>query len=224
MLRSRRGWNANVPLPRSPGGPRSSYLCVVLDCGHRLHVLTNARGQHLPSLAEAFGYQPHLVTAQATRPRVLDASVKGFWCKGVGLVSGDSPRYPASPAALTDGSFLAVVDCRPILQGWHLILAEQASCSSSELVDHFSAFLPEGCQLQIDGAPVDEDRIRLQPGTVLTIQFVPTTSDSDTGLVSAPCPSDSESSEGEYGPANGPDAGSDDEQIHHRPTAAGRSR
>ena len=36
MLRSRRGWNADVALPRSPGGPRSSYLCVVLDCGHRL--------------------------------------------------------------------------------------------------------------------------------------------------------------------------------------------
>ncbi|CAE7273496.1 ANKRD50 [Symbiodinium sp. CCMP2592] len=117
MLAHPEAWEARAFLPRGPGGDRSPYPCLVFEEGHRMHVLDNPPGLHIEALAMRYGYQPHMTTAQVTRPRVADMSFNGYHCKGVGLVSGDMTSVRIPPARLRPGLFLSVVDCRPILQG-----------------------------------------------------------------------------------------------------------
>ncbi|CAE7309490.1 unnamed protein product [Symbiodinium sp. CCMP2592] len=102
--------------------------------------------------------------------------------------------------------------------GWQLLIVENRVCSHTELVEHFATFMPEGYQPQIDGAPVDGDRVELQPGTVLTVQYVPLTSASENENDSS-----SQSSEADE-PAAETNAGETDQNATRPNTNCGRSR
>ena len=172
MLSSRLGWDPDVVLPREIGGPRGEFVCTVLPMGHHLFIIDYPRGQHLEAISRAYDIPLHLTTVQATHPRIPDAVVKGFWCKGVAAVSNELPNVPAPPGLSQHGRFLVLVDCRPILQGWMQLLTQEHVYSHSELCDHFSTFMPAGWQPQIEGATLEGDHLRLRPGQVLTVQYV----------------------------------------------------
>ncbi|CAE7326979.1 unnamed protein product [Symbiodinium sp. KB8] len=105
-------------------------------------------------------------------------ATRGLLSTMLTTAEGEIPNVPIPPGRRRDGWFLAAVDCRPILQGWHQLLVTDGTCSHSDLADFFEVFMPEGYQPQIEGAPLEDDKLLLHPGAVLTVQYVPITSDS----------------------------------------------
>ena len=179
MLADPQGWTPAHMLPSGPGGLRSHYVCLVFETGCRLHFLDSPPGTHVAAIALCYGLQEHLTTAQATSPRVLDVSLEGYACRGVAAVSGDLTSIPIPPGRLRTGVFLTVVDCRPILQGWHLLFVTDGTYPLDELLDLFSVFVPDGYRPLITGAPLVGGRFQLRPGLVLTAQFVLLESETD---------------------------------------------
>ncbi|CAE6971530.1 unnamed protein product, partial [Symbiodinium sp. CCMP2592] len=173
MLLDPGAWAFPAFLPGGLGGLRSPYLCLVLEQGHRLHVLDNPPGEHLERLAARYGFPSHMTRAQVTRPRITDMNINGYHCKGVAAVSGDMPNVLIPPGRLRPGHMLAVVDCRPILQGWQLLATTDGTSDFQELVDLLTVFMPEGHRLHLDNIDLRGPLLHLQPGAVYVASYVP---------------------------------------------------
>ncbi|CAE7258989.1 Herc2 [Symbiodinium sp. KB8] len=222
MLTTAEGWDPQAALPQDPRGTGEHYLCMVLEASYTRHTVVRRQEDLEEDLARRYGFQPHLTTVQPTRPRVSDACIRGWACRGVVLLTGEIPNVPIPPGRRRDGWFLAVVDCRPILQGWHQLLVTDGTCSHSDLADFFEVFMPEGLQPQIEGAPLEDDKLLLHPGAVLTVQYVPITSDSSAH---EPSRAASEAASRASSEQSGSDLeGPDDETANTNPPDSPRSR
>ena len=67
---------------------------------------------------------------------------------------------------------LALVDCRPMLQGWHLLFVYSQRVSHAALEHQLSYFLPAGHQVLIEGAQLMGTDFTIAAGQVLCVQFV----------------------------------------------------
>ena len=106
---------------------------------------------------------------QAGRPRVTDACLRGFICRNVLAVA----RLPDDEELLGDQiPELALVDCRPMLQGWHLLFVYSQRVSHAALEHQLSYFLPAGHQVLIEGAQLMGTDFTIAAGQVLCAQFV----------------------------------------------------
>ena len=176
MLASQAGWDASVAVPLGPGGPRGNYVCVVLEEGHRLYSLRTNRGQHfLEDLSEAYDIPLHWNTAGSARPAVDDACIRGYRCKGVAWVSRDFPNVPVPPGLHNPGDFTVLLDCRPLLQGWHQWPVQNFHCSHSDLTEAYEVFAPEDFQVQVEGAHIEGDNLQVRRGQVLVLMWAPAT-------------------------------------------------
>ena len=177
MLRTPRIWDQAAVLPLSLEG---RFLCCVLDGGHRCFEIRPDRGNYVrQDLPAEFGLNQAQVTYQVSHPEVDDAVIKGRTCLAVLGVTTEIWRTAQLVGSSDGASALALVDCRPLLQGWMSIVVEGGTYSHSELVDHLSVFAPAGWQVQVDGAPVENGDFQLDRGRLLQAQFVPLTTDEE---------------------------------------------
>ena len=154
----------DLALPAPVGGSQSRLFCVVADGWHKLVELSIQDACVKHSLAQQLGKDPAALRLQFTVPLVSDAVVQGYTCRGV-LAVADSTT-PSSHD-------LALVDCRPLLQGWHLFSFQDGRYSHAELTAELELFAPSQYHVQLEGAELDDDALLLVPGQVLTALFVP---------------------------------------------------
>ena len=175
-LRHLEHWDPNVSLPVGPERHRAQEVCIVLEEGCRLFVLRSGRAQYyMEDLAEEFAIPLHWVSVQVARPGIADVMWQGHRCRGVAAVSRLIPNVPLPPRRPWPRQYLVLIDCRPLLMEWTHWLVENDECLHSELVEHFEFFAPSDHQVQVEGAPLEGDRLLVSPGHVLVTQFVPIT-------------------------------------------------
>ena len=159
------------PVPALPYGPELPYLCAVGDNGHK--------GIRLPDgvplddnsiLGGCFDLAIDTLIIQPAVPPVTGVLVTGFPCQAVYCVSG--PEDLAA-AERIEYLVLSVVDCRPILQGWHLLGTSQGLVDRASLVDFLSTFAPPGWRLYLERAEGTTPSFRVTPGLVLIASYVP---------------------------------------------------
>ena len=212
MLLSPYTWDPEAVLPQTPGGPIGRHFCCVRDSGHRAFVLQPDRAPYFRQDMQAFFdlYQDHLLV-QPANPRITDVVLNGFHCRGViGLAISDIlPTRGAPPEVV-----VALLDCRPLLQGWQLIVAPEGRVDHAALTEDLEVFAPAGFQAQVEGAEIFDGFLRVLPGHVLLAQFVPCTTSSESEEDSDAPDSDEDDSQGKprrLGDRGDPDTAARDE-------------
>ncbi|OLP91297.1 hypothetical protein AK812_SmicGene27032 [Symbiodinium microadriaticum] len=228
MLLSPYTWDPEAILPQTPGGPTGRHFCCVLDNGHRPFVLQPDRAPFFRQDMQAFFglYQDHLLV-QPANPRITDVVLNGFHCRGViGLAISDIlPTRGAPPEVV-----VALLDCRPLLQGWQVIVAPDGKVDHAALTEDLEVFAPAGFQAQVEGAEIFDGFLRVLPGQVLLAQFVPCTSSSESEEDSGDPDSDEDDLQGQPGrpkDRDDPDAADQDESESswtHEASTRGESR
>ena len=164
-------WLAEPDLPVPPVGNRS---LLVHGHGHGLvHPRTSGFRPSVAEVAALRGAQPDTVQIVDADLFPSNVTCLGYFCHrvfGVTFLEGNS---------LAEGqhhAFVAFVDCRALLQGWSLETTVDGRVRHSELIDWLDTFSPDGWQPQVDGAPVENDFLITQHGSVLVASYVPVTS------------------------------------------------
>ena len=188
----------DLALPAPVGGSQSRLFCVVADGWRKLVELSIQDACVKHSLAQKLGKDPAALRLQFTVPLVSDAVVQGYTCRGV-LAVADSTT-PSSHD-------LALVDCRPLLQGWHLFSFQDGRYSHAELTAELELFAPSQYHVQLEGAELDDDALLLVPGQVLTALFVPSSPAPSVEEAESSDPTDDEPSA---------DGSADDQDGHSR--------
>ena len=102
----------------------------------------------IAAVAAAFRIPRHQLILLYAEPAVSDICVKGLRCaKLCTVLSTNEVRgvtYPDMPN-------LSFVDCRAMLQGWRLLIAETGIVPFDEFGDSFDVFCPAGWQLHLEG-------------------------------------------------------------------------
>ncbi|CAE7236785.1 unnamed protein product [Symbiodinium sp. CCMP2592] len=155
----------NCTMPPPVGGHTTRTFCLVTHAWHRQHDFAHAEAPFKTELAETLGIATTDLRLQFAVPCHHDVVLDGVTCRSI-------------VAATNNRQDVAFVDCRPILQGWHLLQFQHGRYSHSDLVQELGHFMPAQHQVQIDGAEIDDDDLLLVPGQVLIAQFVPLTSPS----------------------------------------------
>ena len=113
MLLQTASWSPRPAFPQYAPGP---CYCCATERGHLLFTVDQSAPWALrPDLAAACGFDASAMHLSPAQPRVLDCAVYGHVCRTV-LAVGRRP--PNSEGGCT---WAIVVDCRPILQGWHYV-------------------------------------------------------------------------------------------------------
>ena len=179
MLLSPYSWDPDATIPVGPGGPADAYFCCVSDGGHHLFRLAMDR---VPFFRQEVAGDRHLSVERTqvfpARPRVSDALVRGFHCRGVFGATDQLPDGSGQPAAWPPGTCIALADCRPLLQGWQLLYAPDGLLDLADLTVDLGTFAPAGYRVQIEGSISARGSLLVYSGQVLTVQFVPIVPDS----------------------------------------------
>ncbi|CAE7700056.1 rsmH [Symbiodinium sp. CCMP2592] len=198
MLRSPYGWESR---PRLPEPVHARRFCLTLDRGHRLmHWPARSFGRsHHDIIAETFGLDSESLTVQASRPPVEDVALDGYPCITVAAVSDDISKVPIPPGRWIPPRHTVIIDARPLLMGFLLEHSVQGRINHSDLVDNLSVFVPEGYQVQLDGAPIDDagEFLHVHPGHVLVATYVPLTSSEASSTDPSDSSDDDTNNEGE---------------------------
>ena len=167
-------WDAE---PEFPMGPDLAMRCAVAEAGHRGVLVPEegptSGGGFLDRLSGLFGLAASTLVVQPAVPPVQDAVFRGVRCQGVYAVSG--PEDLEVDSAL-DSLVLALVDCRPLLQGWHLLGTDQGLVDGPSLAYELSTFAPPGWEVHLDPLEALGSGFRVHSGQVLIATFVPQSS------------------------------------------------
>ena len=113
MLMQTASWSPRPAFPQYAPGP---CYCCATERGHLLFTVDQSAPWALrPDLAAACGLDASAMHLSPAQPRVLHCAVYGHVCRTVLAVGR---RAPHSDGGCT---WAIVVDCRPILQGWHYV-------------------------------------------------------------------------------------------------------
>ena len=115
-------------------------------------------------VAWAVGIDPTRLVLEPAAPRQGDVTMFGRWCR-TALATGDN-------ASMAGGQSLALVDCRPILQGWALLFVQEGQVPYRELLDNMGEFAPPGWDLAFRGVEPVADMLALAPGQVTSAVYV----------------------------------------------------
>ena len=159
--------------PDIPTGVDMASLCGVAESGHReVSFADGASFADTAILARAFRIAEHQLCLQPTIPQVRDVAEHGRRCRGVYAVSGMVLSDSAAPVSVS-APVLGVIDCRGLLQGWHLLQSATGETSYAEVVDLLSTFAPPGWRLYLEGMTIDGDVLRYAPGAIAFASYLP---------------------------------------------------
>ena len=164
MLQTPLTWDEGPAFPMPRG--RSMY-CLCTPGQHRLFELQEGRGLYYRHDVAAFlGLADEGLILAPAQPRPADVAMFGFPCRTV--VAVDSSSIPTFPTMS-----LAMVDCRPIHQGWLCLTFTAEGVPYQELLDDFNAFAPPGLAASLYGGLVVDGILVLRHGQVLEVLYVP---------------------------------------------------
>ena len=163
-------WQLDPPLPLGLAIATEAYVCAVAETRYQAVGFRQSYPEEdITRVAAAFGLSQHQLILLYAEPPILDVCVKGQRCTNVCSVisASDVPHltYPDLPNA----SFL---DCRALLQGWHLLIANENTVSFQEFEDSFAVFCPEGWELHIEGLPLGNGGYTPRPKQIAYASYV----------------------------------------------------
>ena len=142
-------WQDDPPLPLGLAITNEEYVCAVAEMHYKAVGFQRSRPEDdIAAVAAAFRIPRHQLILLYAEPAIPDICVKGLRCtKLCTVLSTDEVRgvvYPDLPN-------LSFVDCRAMLQGWRLLIAETGIVPFDEFGDSFDVFCPAGWQLHLEG-------------------------------------------------------------------------
>ena len=154
MLLSDEHWDAQAHLPGPPHVP-GDHFHILSDAGaFGFPVRPGRRTQFRADLASRLQVAPERLVIKPVSSPVLDCLSHGDISSGV-LVATTAVGHTAAPAAdALDHQRIIVVDCRPILQGFHWMLVPGHCVSLHELTARFCRQCPDGYLISFTGATV----------------------------------------------------------------------
>ncbi|OLQ00794.1 hypothetical protein AK812_SmicGene16487 [Symbiodinium microadriaticum] len=142
-------WQDDPPLPLGLAITNEEYVCAVAEMHYKAVGFQRSRPEDdIAAVAAAFRIPRHQLILLHAEPAIPDICVKGLRCtKLCTVLSTNEVRgvvYPDLPN-------LSFVDCRAMLQGWRLLIAETGIVPFDEFGDSFDVFCPAGWQLHLEG-------------------------------------------------------------------------
>ena len=176
MLVSLARWAEDDAIPADGAWNRATQVCLVHEQGMQAFTLLPGRAAHHHlDVANALRLPRHWTTIQLAHPPLRNVVLEGRLCKGVASVTDRVPNVPIPPRRPGPHIFTVLVDCRPLLMGFEQWVVTDGDCSHTEIIEHYNLWAPPGHQVQVEGAPLEGDRLLVVPGHVLTVQYVPVT-------------------------------------------------
>ena len=147
MLRHAASWS---PRPAFPQHEPSPCYCCVTRRGHLLFVVDQRTPWSLrPDLAAACEQDASAMHLSPAQPRVLDCAVYGHTCRTVLAVG------PRATCAGSRHTWAIIIDCRPILQGWHYV-ATAGDVDFDRLEEELGELAPPFWKLVLANRPAGE--------------------------------------------------------------------
>ena len=135
MLRTHLAWGP----PQYPGHEDEDRFCLVADGFYRDFLLQPARAPfYRADIAARFGLSPITLQLCPAQPRIQDVQIYGRRCRTVAAVG--TSLTPHDP----DHDIAGILDCRPILEGWHRVATNGGCLDVGALRRAFSQNAPEG--------------------------------------------------------------------------------
>ena len=162
MLLQTASWSPRPAFPQYAPGP---CYCCATERGHLLFTVDQSAPWALrPDLAAACGFDASAMHLSPAQPRVLDCAVYGHVCRTV-LAVGRRP--PNSEGGCT---WAIVIDCRPILQGWHYV-ATAGVVDFDRLEVELGELAPPFWELFIANRPAGAGHHSVCDGQVFVAEF-----------------------------------------------------
>ena len=164
MLRTHLAWGP----PQYPGHEDEDRFCLVADGFYRDFLLQPARAPfYRADIAARFGLSPTTLQLCPAQPRIQDVQIYGRRCRTVAAVG--TSLTPHDP----DHDIVGILDCRPILEGWHRVATNGGCLDIGALRRVFSQNAPEGFSVCFSGCRQHWTWLWIQPGQVIRVNFRP---------------------------------------------------
>ena len=194
MLSAPFGWAGGPAFPQAPSGDR---FCVVSEGLYFDFLICPDRGAlYRSDLARRLGVPANMLCLQPAAPRQQDVTLYGRHCRTV-ICAGSSPRRNEDDVAL--------LDCRPILEGWGKVFTTDRWLDVGALRRSLALAAPEGFVVELSGCCPHWNWLRLNPGQVVVVSYV---TQDQVGLEASRGPRHEESADGAD-----PDGTSDTDHI-----------
>ena len=176
MLLSDEHWDTQAHLPGPPHVP-GDHFHILSDAGaFGFPVRPGRRTQFRADLALRLQVAPERLAIKPVSSPVVDCLSHGDISSGVLVATTALDRAAASTADALDHQRIIVVDCRPILQGFHWMLVPGPCVSLHELTARFCRQCPDGHFISFTGATVrnrpDGPVFLVEHGHLLSATFV----------------------------------------------------
>ena len=182
MLSAPFGWAGGPAFPQAPPGDR---FCVVSEGLYFDFLIYPDRGAlYRSDLARRLGVPANMLCLQPAAPRQQDVTLYGRHCRTV-ICAGSSPRRNEDDVAL--------LDCRPILEGWGKVFTTDRWLDVGALRRSLALAAPEGFVVELSGCCTHWNWLWLNPGQVVVVSYV---TQDQIGLEASRGPRHEESADG----------------------------
>ena len=177
MLLTEEGWDRTAPIPGPTVHFNSHFLILTEGAPFVFQVQPGRQVTFRDDVARATGTEEHRLSLGTVTPRIIDAYPYGYWTSAVLVATDALLRVPYPPARNQERRSILVLDQRRILRGlaWRFVFSRVQKVQ--DLADLYYHMCPPGHVVSLDGPRVDiRDGVQvflLQPGQVLTVEFVP---------------------------------------------------
>ena len=163
MLEAPFGWAGGPAFPQAPPGDR---FCVVSEgfyCDFHLH--PDRAPYYRSDLAARLRVPIHTLCMQPAAPRQSDVTLYGRLCRTVICISSSPPR---------DDDEVALLDCRPILEGWSKVSTTGRWLDVRTLRHSLSLAAPAGHSVELSECCRHWNWLWLNPGQVVVVSYIAT--------------------------------------------------
>ena len=142
-------------------------FCLVADGFYRDFLLQPSRVVfYLHDIAVLFGMSSSRAAITPARDRVLDAAIYGRPCRAVAAVG-------PTPEGVLGVIVTGILDCRPILEGWRKVSANQGWLDATAVRRYYEQGAPPGFRVALSGCRPHWRWLFIEPGQVVTVSFEP---------------------------------------------------
>ena len=207
MLSAPFGWAGGPAFPQEPSDDR---ICAVSEGFYCDFLVRPDRAAfYRADLSARFQIPLRTLCVQPAAPRQSDVTIYGRFCRTVVSVSSGLQRADAE---------VALLDCRPILEGWSQAVTEGHWLDVGALRHSLSLAAPPGHLVEFSGCPRHWNWLWLHPGQVVVVTYVPVDLH---GQSTPPLQPSSQSHDGNEGPQDPDDETAFGHGFHHTPAHRG---
>ena len=164
MLRSHLSWDERAAPDVHAYEDR---FCLVAEGFFRDFLLQPSRvAFYLHDIAVLFGLQTSRAVITPARDRVYDAAIYGRTCRAVAAVG-------PTPGGTLGVDVTGILDCRPILEGWRKVSADQGWLDAEAVRHYYGQGAPPGFCVCLSGCRPHWRWLFIEPGQVVIVTFEP---------------------------------------------------